>query len=59
MQESIQQHINLNDNSFVTDQLNSLASFYYMLVYLWCISLCIGIGFQIKYYFFADRQIIF
>ncbi|EPB91990.1 hypothetical protein HMPREF1544_01052 [Mucor circinelloides 1006PhL] len=35
MQESIQQHINMNDSSFITEQLN---------------------GFQIKYYFFADRQ---
>lgn len=56
MQDSIQQHIQMNDSSFITEQLNSLTSFYYMLLYLWCISLCIGIGFQIKYYFFAGRQ---
>ncbi|KAK4516902.1 uncharacterized protein ATC70_000229 [Mucor velutinosus] len=56
MQNSIQQHINMDDSLFITEQLNSLTSFFGMLLYLWCISLCIGIGFQIKYYFFVDRQ---
>jgi predicted membrane protein len=53
MQESISDHISLpSDSSFITDQLSSLTHFYYMLLVLWAITLCIGIGFQIKYYFY-------
>ncbi|KAI9480361.1 MAG: hypothetical protein EXX96DRAFT_521367 [Benjaminiella poitrasii] len=60
MQDSIKYHMGLNSgnegDSFITEQLESLKSFYYMLLILWGICLCISMGFQVKHRFFRSSS---
>lgn len=55
MQDSIAQRVQVDDWS-LSLPLRCLLSFYTMLVIVWCIALCIGIGFQYKYHLDNKKQ---
>ncbi|KAI7897656.1 uncharacterized protein BX663DRAFT_298600 [Cokeromyces recurvatus] len=59
MQASIHNHIGFvhaeNHSLFITEQLNSLSSFFQMLLVFWSISLCICIAFQLDYHYFKKK----
>jgi hypothetical protein len=54
MQASIDKHIQIDD-WLLTLPLKSLLSFYYMLLSLWLICLCSGLGFQIGKYSWENK----